>query len=114
MAAATADVLDFLTGLPTGKRQPTLLFAAVRFLDGLPAGPEDLRRVVVEDGHRLRTTNLPVRWIAQEGPGALPDVEAAAPGEARGRFLLSMDGRPVAWTAPHGGRIDWLGEAVPR
>jgi len=54
--------------------------------------------------------SLPVRWIAQEAPGALPDVAAAlAPGEeAEGRFLLSMDGAPRAWTAPHGGRIDWL------
>ncbi|NYJ04259.1 DUF2332 domain-containing protein [Petropleomorpha daqingensis] len=52
--------------------------------------------------------DLPVRWVAQEGTGALPDVEALAPGEARGRFLLSLDGRPVAWTAPHGGRIDWF------
>jgi hypothetical protein len=53
---------------------------------------------------------LPVRWIAQEGPGALPDVDARAPGEARGRFLLSLDGRPVAWTAPHGGRLDWFAD----
>ena len=53
---------------------------------------------------------LPVRWIAQEGPGALPDVDGLAPDteQARGRFLLSLDGRPVAWTAPHGGRIDWF------
>jgi hypothetical protein len=51
---------------------------------------------------------LPVRWIAQEGLGALPDVEARAGGEARGRLLLSMDGRPVAWTAPHGGHLDWF------
>src|SRR3954453_1599693 len=53
---------------------------------------------------------LPVRWIAQEGPGALPEVDAAVPDldEAHGRFLLSLDGRPVAWTAPHGGRIGWF------
>lgn len=54
--------------------------------------------------------DLPVRWIAQEGPGALPEVAAQLPDpdEARDRFLLSLDGRPLAWTAPHGGRIDWL------
>jgi hypothetical protein len=293
--ADDADVLDFLAALPTGKRQPNLLFAAVRFLAGLPAGPEDLRRVVLEDGDRLRATmlaratqtneaarcaallpllapldgplalievgasaglclypdrysydydgarvgppspvhlrcttaggvpvparlpevvdrvgidlnpldpadddtrawlraliwpgpaadarlarldaaaaiagreparmlagdlldrlpeavrsappgatvvvfhtavmpyvpgaeraaftalvrELPVRWIAQEGPGRLPEVDALVPDqeEARGRFLLSVDGRPVAWTAPHGGRIDWFGGTVPR
>jgi hypothetical protein len=54
--------------------------------------------------------SLPVRWIAQEAPEALADVAAALPPgeEAHGRFLLSMDGVPLAWTAPHGGRIDWL------
>lgn len=59
--------------------------------------------------------SLPVRWIAQEPAEAFPDVAAALPSgeEARGRFLLSMDGAPLAWTAPHGGRIDWLpGAAV--
>jgi hypothetical protein len=59
--------------------------------------------------------SLPVRWIAQEGPGALPDVEARldAPDDARGRFLLSADGRPLAWTAPHGGRLDWFAGTMP-
>jgi len=53
---------------------------------------------------------LPARWIAQEGPGTLPgvDVQLPDPDEARSRFLISLDGRPLAWTAPHGGRIDWL------
>jgi hypothetical protein len=293
--AEDPDVLEFLAALPTGKRQPNLLFAAVRFLSGLPAGPEDLRRVVLEDGDRLRATMLtratqtneaarcaallpllaalqgplalvevgasaglclypdrysydydgvpvgprspvhlsctttgavpvpsrlpevvartgidlnpldpadddtrawlraliwpgpaaderlarldaaaaiaateparmlrghlldrlpeavesapagatvvvfhtavlpyvpsaeratftelvralPVRWIAQEGPGALPDIDASVPDldEAHGRFLLSLDGRPVAWTAPHGGRIDWFAGTMPQ
>jgi hypothetical protein len=54
---------------------------------------------------------LPVRWISQEGVGVLPAVrgrlpEPPSPGEAR--FLLALDGRPLAYTAPHGGRIDWL------
>jgi hypothetical protein len=29
-------------------------------------------------------------------------------GTTVGRFVLSLDGRPPAWTAPHGGRIDWF------
>jgi hypothetical protein len=54
--------------------------------------------------------SLPVRWIAQEGPGVLAPVDAGlgAPDEAAGRFVLSLDGRPLAWTAPHGGRLDWF------
>jgi hypothetical protein len=51
-----------------------------------------------------------VRWVAQEGFGALPDVDAQIPEDRRvgGRFVLSLDGRALAQTAPHGGRIDWL------
>ena len=53
---------------------------------------------------------LAVRWIAQEGTGALAEVDARLPDrdDARGRFVLSLDGRPLAWTAPHGGRLDWF------
>jgi hypothetical protein len=51
---------------------------------------------------------LPVRWIAQENPGLLPGAEGRLPDEARGRFALFADGRPLAWTAPHGGRLDWF------
>lgn len=56
--------------------------------------------------------DLGVQWVSQEGPGALPDVDAqlADPDDARGRFVLALDGRPLAWTAPHGGRIDWFAE----
>jgi hypothetical protein len=55
-----------------------------------------------------------VRWIAQEGQGALPDVDAQLPDEARGRLVLSLDGRPLAWTAPHGGRLDWFARGLER
>jgi hypothetical protein len=60
--------------------------------------------------------DLGVRWIAQEGPGLLPEVDAQLPDpdDARGRLVLSLDGRPLAWTAPHGGRIDWLAAAAAR
>jgi hypothetical protein len=46
-------------------------------------------------------------WISNESPGLL----AGATGEPwpHGSFLLARDGRPVAWTDPHGTAIDWLG-----
>lgn len=71
----------------------------------LPYVPSERR-----DAFVALVRDLGVRWIAQEGPGALPDVDAQLPDpdEARGRFVLSLDGRPLAWTAPHGGRIDWF------
>jgi hypothetical protein len=52
---------------------------------------------------------LPVRWIAQETPGVLPGTGYEPDDESWGEhFVLSLDGRPVARTAPHGGRIEWL------
>jgi len=51
-------------------------------------------------------TSLGVRWVAQEAAGIAPGVgKDVAPPEF---FVLSVDGRPLAVTAPHGGRIDWL------
>jgi hypothetical protein len=69
----------------------------------LPYVPSERRAAFV-----ALVRDLGVRWIAQEGPGALADVDAQLPGDARGRFVLSLDGRPLAWTAPHGGRVDWF------
>jgi hypothetical protein len=69
----------------------------------LPYLPRE-RRVAFLD---LMST-LPVRWIAQEAPGAVPGTGEAPPGGWGTEFVLALDGRPLARTAPHGGRIDWL------
>jgi hypothetical protein len=50
--------------------------------------------------------SLGVRWIAQEAAGVVPGIPEGV--AAPGRFVLSLDGRPLAVTAPHGGGIDWL------
>jgi hypothetical protein len=48
-------------------------------------------------------------WIAQEQAGVLPNVAAALPVRApRGKFVLSQNGVPLAFTAPHGGDIEWI------
>jgi hypothetical protein len=46
-------------------------------------------------------------WISNEMPFVFPDVARNA-GEPRtnGEFLLAQDGRPVAWTDPHGATVD--------
>jgi hypothetical protein len=46
-------------------------------------------------------------WVSNEGP----DLLEASAGEPwpTGRFLLTCDGRPVAWTDPHGTAIEWVG-----
>jgi hypothetical protein len=50
-------------------------------------------------------------WISNEFPGVFPDIaKRAGPRGAPGRFLLSMNGAPVAWTDPHGAALDWIAE----
>ena len=49
-------------------------------------------------------------WISNESPAVLPFIAAklSAP-PPKDRFLLAVDGEPVAITGPHGQSIDWLG-----
>ncbi len=45
-------------------------------------------------------------WVANEAPDLLLDPPSDRWPE--GRFVLTCDGRRVAWTDPHGTAIDWL------
>jgi hypothetical protein len=48
-------------------------------------------------------------WISNEAPRVLPHIAAKLTNEApRNRFLLALDGEPVALTGPHGQSIHWL------
>jgi len=48
-------------------------------------------------------------WISNEVPSVFPEIaRAAPPPPSPGHFLLSVDGRPAAWTGPHGQSIDWF------
>lgn len=49
-------------------------------------------------------------WISNEAPPVFPSfAEGAPPMPAPGSFLLALNGRPLAWTGPHGQSIDWFG-----
>ena len=49
-------------------------------------------------------------WISNETPSVFRDIAGRAGGEGpKGRFLLSVNGVPVAWTDPHGASVDWIG-----
>jgi len=54
---------------------------------------------------------LPVRWVAQEGAGMVPGTGESFPGGWGPYFVLSLDGRPLARTAPHGDWISWLADS---
>jgi hypothetical protein len=103
---------------------PTLLAGDLveRLPDALALVPEGATPVVLHtavlpylpDAHRETfvdlARSLPVRWVAQEGPGMVPGTGTPYPGGWGPYFVLSLDGRPLARTAPHGGRVDWLPE----
>ncbi len=91
----------------------------------LAAAPKDATLVVfhtavlqyvassAERGRFVETVrNAGAAWISNEAPGVFPELAAQAPPPPqRGRFLLTLDGVPVAWTGPHGQSIDWFGAA---
>ena len=48
-------------------------------------------------------------WICNESPRVMGQrADAAPPPPEPGLFLMSVDGRPVAWTGPHGQSIHWF------
>lgn len=54
---------------------------------------------------------LPCRWISNEPPGVFAEIDARLPYPAptdRGVNILALDGEPVAFTGPHGERLDWF------
>jgi hypothetical protein len=63
------------------------------------------------DGFAATVRQLGARWISNEAPGVFPDIAAKLVRRGpRGAFLLAVDGVPVAWTDPHGGWIEWIGD----
>ena len=50
-------------------------------------------------------------WLANEAPHVFPEI-ASRIGETglRGRFLVSVNGSPVAWADPHGASVAWIAD----
>jgi hypothetical protein len=56
--------------------------------------------------------NLDAVWISNEAPGVFPAIAAQLSMRVpRGKFLLAVDGRPVAFSDPHGAALNWVAEA---
>jgi hypothetical protein len=119
LAASVADddvITDFLSALPQPKRQPNLLFAAARFLLGVPPTISALRTLVRRSGAELsrvmlaqRTqTNEPARCAtllpalaALPGPLALIEVGASAGLTLLfDRYSYDYDGHLIAGSDP--------------
>lgn len=57
-----------------------------------------------EDRERFRRTmaDTDAVWLSNEGLGVFPEFERVVPPGERHRFVLAVDGEPVALTHPHG------------
>jgi hypothetical protein len=48
-------------------------------------------------------------WISNEAPRVFPEIATrTAVAGPPGQFLLALNGRPVAWAAPHGAALEWI------
>jgi hypothetical protein len=57
------------------------------------------------DAFARRVQSLCPYWISNESPRVF---SGNAPGGAPGRFLMAVNGSPVAWTDPHGAALEWI------
>lgn len=69
----------------------------------------------VDEGKRAtfveRVSALPGHWISNEGVHVLDSIVACLPSACTpddSRFLAALDGKPVAWSGPHGQSFEWL------
>jgi hypothetical protein len=115
--ADDAAVVGFIASLPPGKRQPNLLFAAARYLLGVPPGIQQLRDLVSQSQAELthviltrRTqTNEPARCAAllpalAQLPSPLALIEAGASAGLTlliDRYSYDYAGHRLAGRDPH-------------
>jgi hypothetical protein len=58
-----------------------------------------------------RAMRLGQYWLSNETPRVFRHAaDRDAAGEGAGRFLLSVNGSPVAWTDPHGASLEWIAD----
>jgi len=99
---------DLLTDLPAYARQAPSGATLVVFHSAVlayVADPEQ-RTAFVDNVRQLGAV-----WISNETPGVFPHIaERLERRGPRGAFLLSLDGRPVAWTDPHGAWVEWIAD----
>jgi hypothetical protein len=63
------------------------------------------------DAFARSVRSLDAAWISNEAPGVFPEIAAQLPdGVPRGQFVLAVDGRPIAFSDPHGAALTWVAE----
>lgn len=97
-----STVDELVARVPEGAT-PVVLHSAV--LCYLP--PDD------REAFAATVRRLPGHWISNEDADVLPAVRdrlPVPPPPGGADFVLALDGRPVAFTGPHGQTLDWFAE----
>lgn len=98
---------DLLVDLPALARQAPRDATLVVFHSAVLAYVADQ---AARDRFAETVRALSAVWISNELPMVFPAVCTGIDrDQARGRFLLAVNGDPVAWTDAHGASIEWLG-----
>ncbi|MBQ1073672.1 DUF2332 domain-containing protein [Micromonospora sp. C31] len=99
---ARGDLVDDLPALaaraPAGA---TLVVFHTSVLYQVPAP----RRAAFADVVR----RLPGHWLSNESPDVVPHDALPEPPDEALHNVLALDGRPLAWTRPHGQAMSWFG-----
>jgi hypothetical protein len=99
---------DLLTDLPACARGAPADATLVVFHSAVLAYVTDLEQRAAF-GETVR--GLGAVWISNEAPGVFPRIAQRLKRRGRrGAFLLSLDGRPMAWTDPHGAWAEWIAD----
>lgn len=95
------DFGSALKSMPNGATRVVFHTAVLAYVSS-QSDREDFARHVQRSG---------AIWVRNEAPGVFPDIAAKLTQPIRkDRFLLAVDGEPVAWTGPHGQSIDWFAD----
>lgn len=95
------DLNDHLVALATGKPDGATL---VVFHTAVLVYLDDAGRSAFVEGVR----GLDAHWIANEVPGVFPVTAPPSPTPDQLMSLVTLDGEPVAYSAPHGQSLHWL------
>jgi hypothetical protein len=96
---ALRDLPSIIAAVPKGMTAVVFHSAVLAYVRS-QSNRDAFARMVMESG---------ATWISNEAPGVFPAIAAKASHTNRqDRFLLAINGKPLAWTGPHGQSIDWF------
>jgi hypothetical protein len=92
------DFASLASEAPTGATLVVFHTAVLAYVD-----PQEARDEFARTAEELCDV-----WLSNEDPRVFPAIATAAGPAPTGKMLLAQNGRPLAWTDPHGATLDWI------